>query len=117
MDGCGKSMRFVGRGSVLSAWSMRRFMRCLVTERRATFFDTTTVYPYVPFGRTWSFIVERTAVKCSEENRRPCLRRAGNFERGRRSRRENTIDQAERRERPARRRAPIILRPALVFIC
>ena len=91
MDGRGNNMRLWGRGSVLSACSMRRLMRCLVTERRATFLDTTTAYPRVLLGSTWSCTVERTAVKCAEEKRRPCFNMAGNAARGRRSRRESTV--------------------------
>ena len=57
-----------GEGRARSAASTRRFMRCLVTERRATFLDTTTAYPFASLGRV--------AVKCADEIRRP-VERAG----------------------------------------
>jgi len=48
---------------VRRASSTRRFIRCRVTERRATFLGTTTAYPLALF--------ENTAEKCMEEKRRP----------------------------------------------
>ena len=71
-----------GRGIVRSAASTRRFIRCLVTERRAIFFGMTTAYPFPALGRTTE--------KCVEERRRP-LRAAGNRARGNLSRRGSTI--------------------------
>lgn len=59
----GKIMTAGGRDMVRSAPSIRRFMRCRATERRATFFDTTTAYPFVVSGKT--------AVRWGEEYRLP----------------------------------------------
>lgn len=59
----GKIINAGGSGVVRRASSTRRFMRCLVTERRATFLDTTTAYPFAPLGRMM--------VKCADEIRRP----------------------------------------------
>lgn len=41
----GKTIRDFGRGRVFNAATMRRFIRCLVTERRATFLGTITEKP------------------------------------------------------------------------
>lgn len=90
MDGRGNSIRVCGRGRVLRAWSTRRFIRCLVTESWATFFDTTTAYPCFPLDTILSFAAERTAVKCAEENRRPLESVVGNIARESRSLRGNT---------------------------
>jgi hypothetical protein len=64
-------------------------MRCLVTESRATFFDTTTAYPFPSSGR----ITE----KCADEKRRPLLSAEGNNARGSLSRRGNTGSDGEAR--------------------
>lgn len=76
-------MRAGGSGKVRSAARTRRLIWWRVTERRATFFDTTTAYPRTPAGITTE--------KWGEESRRPALRAEENIARGRRSRRENTL--------------------------
>lgn len=73
----------IGAESCLKAPSTRRFMRCLVTERRAVFFDTTTAYPVVFFG-----II---ALKFGDEMRLPAFKADENSVRGSRFRRGNTI--------------------------
>ncbi|KKW39767.1 MAG: hypothetical protein UY89_C0014G0007 [Parcubacteria group bacterium GW2011_GWA1_54_9] len=75
-------MREGGReGSDRRAESVRRLMRCRVTERWDTFFDTTTAYPFVFVGIT--------AEKLADERRLP-LRADGNAVRESRCLRENT---------------------------
>jgi len=49
----------MGAGSCRRASSTRRFILCLVTERRATFLDTTTACPVV--------FPERIALKFAED--------------------------------------------------
>ncbi len=78
----GKRMRDRGRGRVRRASSTRRFMRCRVTESRATFFDTTTAYPRPSF--------EARAVKFADENLLPSESSVGNASRASRSLRGNT---------------------------
>lgn len=93
-----------GGGSRLRVSSTRRFMRCLVVERRATFLDTMTAYPLIFFGRI--------AVKFGDETRRPLLRADGNATRGSRFLRGNTrFYYGVRRVLPIRRRPRMILRP------
>jgi len=92
---------------LLSAAKIRRLTWCLVVERRATFFETTTAYPVIDSGET--------ARKCLEETLRLLVGRVGKEVRAIRSRRGNTFGYAERRVRPARRRPRTILRPALVL--
>jgi hypothetical protein len=104
----GKIMRDGGRERARSAASTRRFIKCLVTESRATFFDTTTAYPFDSFGEM--------ALKLGEENRRPIEDVPENVARGSRSRCGNTKNQTVRRARPIRRRFCTILRPELVFV-
>ncbi len=57
-------------------------MRCRVTESRATFFDTTTAYPFPS--------LEASAVKFADENLFPPESSAGNASRASRSLRGNT---------------------------
>lgn len=71
-----------GSGSVRSAASTRRLIRCRVTERRATFLDTTTAYPRVA--------PEETTEKFVDASRRPDVSAAVKVERESRSARENT---------------------------
>lgn len=82
-DDFGKTMSDCGRWSVLRAARTRRFIRCLVTESRATFLDTTTAYPSAFFGRI--------TLKCADETRRPFSRAEGNSERASLFCRGNTI--------------------------
>jgi len=83
-DGLGKSKSAAGRGSVRKDSVTRRFIRCLVTERRAVFLDTITACPLASFGRT--------AVKCADDNLRPSLSAEGNITRESRFFCGNTID-------------------------
>jgi len=72
-----------GRVNVRSASITRRFMRCLVTERRAVFLDTTTAYP--------SVFLETTALKFAEDTLLPLFSADGKSERESRFRRGNTV--------------------------
>lgn len=78
----GYTTREGGSGSARRALRTRRFTLCRVTERRATFFDTMTAYP-------WAFL-GNTALKLGDERRRPVERAVGNSPRGSRCRRGNT---------------------------
>ncbi len=78
----GKTMSDAGRGRVRSAASTRRLIRCLVTERRAVFFDTMTAYPFDSFGKMM--------LRFEDENLRPVESAVGKTARESRSRRGNT---------------------------
>ncbi len=108
-DDFGKIISAGGRGeSVRRAISTLRFIRCLVTDSRAAFFDTITAYPFDSLGKM--------TLKFGEETLRPPERAVGNAARESRSRRGNTKVYAARRVRPIRRRFCTIFRPELVFV-